>query len=430
MNRNRQKWLIETGRTAVSLMMTLMMVLTATSMTVSAAETVETVAASGDAVRLLVPPYLQITGTDEPGQQEMSVCFVTDRDSLGRVEFSEGDTLGDAPTVVYEAHHGLRQNGYIFRIPLRSLKPDSLYTYRVAAKEITQQQAYRVDYGTEVESGPYTFRTLAATKPNTGPEDAVLTMAVFNDIHSRWPILEKLWEQVENEPINLVLLNGDIIADPADEAAILRGLKTFSDSFAARIPTVYVRGNHETRGPMATRFRDYMAYPSAPFYFDFSASGVRLLVVDFGEDKPDDEAVYGGLNDFDTLRTEEAAWLAEAVKRPEFIGALARIVCCHAPTHPDDGWHGTGELREKFSPIYNESGVNLYLAGHTHEALITPAGRYPDEKDSLPNRYAIATGDGPDEKGAVVQLVTVFGNGRICVKQIRSDGTIREESVF
>ncbi|MDO4558971.1 MAG: metallophosphoesterase [Planctomycetia bacterium] len=380
---------------------------------------------AADGIQFAVPPYLQITG-----QNEMTVCFVTDQDALGQVEFSEGESLGEDPSVVYESHHGLRQNRRIFRVPLKNLKPDTSYTYQVRAKQITKQAPYKVEFGPQITDGPYTFRTLASPVPGAGKDDVILRFLVFNDIHDRYGTFDQLWSQVRDEPVDLIIMNGDILADPTSEQAIFSGLKRYAQEFASRIPMVYVRGNHETRGPLATSFREYFAYPDEPFYFDFSDAGVRFVILDFGEDKPDTEPVYAGLCDFDAMRTEEATWLADAVKKPEFTDAVSQIVICHSPTHPWDGWHGMKEIRDRFAPILNGSGVDLYIAGHTHRALIVRADEYPKGDDAVPNRYAIATGDGPDEKRAVVQVFTVYGDGHTHVKQVKTDGSIREEATF
>lgn len=383
---------------------------------------------SDTGVAFVAGPYLQITG-----QNEMTVGFVTDQDSLGWVEFAEGqggETLGDAPQVAYETHHGLRQNKKVFRVPLKNLKPATEYAYRICAKQITRQEPYKVTFGDTISSSIFHFKTLAVPKSDAGKEDVLLSFIVFNDLHNTYSTFEKLWSQVQNEKCDFIVMNGDILPDSTDESLIIKGLKIYSDAFASTLPMVYVRGNHETRGTLATAFRRYFAYPADEFYFDFSDAGVRFLVVDFGEDKPDSEPVYAGLNDFDTMRTEEAAWLAEAVQKREFTSAIAQVVLCHAPTHPTDSWHGTEDLRAKFAPIYNASGIDLYIAGHTHRALIVPANRYPDGQDTVPNRYPIANGDGPDEKVAVVQVFTVYGDGSIHVKQIKTDGSICEETTF
>lgn len=43
-----------------------------------------------------------------------------------------------------------------------------------------------------------------------------------------------------------------------------------------------------------------------------------FVVLDCGEDKPDDFPVYAGLNDFDSYRSEQARWFAELIRSKEY----------------------------------------------------------------------------------------------------------------
>ena len=44
---------------------------------------------------------------------------------------------------------------------------------------------------------------------------------------------------------------------------------------------------------------------------------MAFIVLDAGEDKPDDDVEYGGLADYDPYRLSQLSWLKEAVKRPD-----------------------------------------------------------------------------------------------------------------
>ena len=99
----------------------------------------------------------------------------------------------------------------------------------------------------------------------------------------------------------------------------------------------------------------------------------RSVLLDCGEDKPDDHAEYNGLADYDAYRAEECAWLKKAVRSEEFLTASARIVLLHIP--PAAGaWHGSVHLNELFVPVLNEAGIDLMLCGHDHRYSFHPAG--------------------------------------------------------
>lgn len=56
-----------------------------------------------------------------------------------------------------------------------------------------------------------------------------------------------------------------------------------------------------------------------------------FVVLDCGEDKPDDFPVYAGLNDFDSYRSEQARWFAELIRSKEYRTARWHVVMNHFP---------------------------------------------------------------------------------------------------
>src|SRR5699024_8608909 len=83
--------------------------------------------------------------------------------------------------------------------------------------------------------------------------------------------------------------------------------------FASEIPFIMSRGNHETRGAFRREFKQYFSYPTNKYYFSFKQGPVYWVVLDTGEDKPDDHPVYGGVVDFDSYRQEQVDWLTKVV---------------------------------------------------------------------------------------------------------------------
>ena len=55
--------------------------------------------------------------------------------------------------------------------------------------------------------------------------------------------------------------------------------------------------------------RHYLDQPEGRYYYSFSRGPVSFVVLDSGEDKPDDAPVYAGLADFDAYRSKQAEWL-------------------------------------------------------------------------------------------------------------------------
>ena len=102
-------------------------------------------------------------------------------------------------------------------------------------------------------------------------------------------------------------------------------------------------------------------------YYLVRQGPVCFVFLDTGEDKPDSDIEYSGITDYDNYRTEQAKWLAEAVKSKEYTEAKFRIVIAHMP--PVSGrnvWHGQKEVLDKFVPVLNDAKVDVMLCGHLH----------------------------------------------------------------
>ena len=98
-----------------------------------------------------------------------------------------------------------------------------------------------------------------------------------------------------------------------------------------------------------------------------------FIVLDGGEDKPDNDIEYYDLVRFDNYRQQEAEWLKEVVNSQECKNARARVVIIHIPPS-SSGWHGEAEIARLFIPILNSANIDLMLCGHIHEYRFSEAG--------------------------------------------------------
>lgn len=112
------------------------------------------------------------------------------------------------------------------------------------------------------------------------------------------------------------------------------------------------------------------------YYYTFRRGPLGVLVLDTGEDKPDDHPVYGGLNDFAAFRTKQAEWLAGAIEAPAFKGARFKVLFCHIPLcwiREKETGSFCGDGRKKWHDLLVRAGVQLVISGHTHEPAWMPA---------------------------------------------------------
>lgn len=323
-------------------------------------------------------PYLQ-----NPAPGSMVVMWITNLLCYSWVEFGETDALGQK---AHSVTNGL-VDAYnrINRIPLNGLKPGTKYYYRIASKEITGFEPYKLSYGDTIQSEVFSFTT-----PQAAP--ATLSCLIMNDIHDRPQSIPHLVQMNEQDPYDFVFFNGDVFDYQTSEQQIIEHmLQPCTGSFASSTPFLYVRGNHETRGKYRGELEHYFCNPQGRQYFQFTWGPVHFTVLDTGEDKPDDTPVYAGIVDFDAYRREQQQWLTEEVMQSRaFKKAMFRVVLMHIPPFYSGDWHGTMHCRELFNPVFNKYKVDLCISGHTHRYGVHPpaAGQH---------NYPIIIGGGPKE---------------------------------
>ena len=173
---------------------------------------------------------------------------------------------------------------------------------------------------------------------------------------------------------------------------------------------IYARGNHELRGPFARNLFDYVPTPEGTFYYAREIGPIHLMVVDSGEDKPDNTNVYADLNKTIAYRARELAWLrSHLATHPRVKAAPFRIVAMHQPKW---GWleNGNGEWLK----LANDANVDLVIAGHNH--------KFSEEPPNAEHKYHLVV-VGQDQAAFVNATrtgltVTVKGTDGSVVKDI------------
>jgi hypothetical protein len=92
-----------------------------------------------------------------------------------------------------------------------------------------------------------------------------------------------------------------------------------------------VRGNHDVRGPAARHLPEFTGTPDDRFYYAFRSGPLAALVMDTGEDKPDDSQYFGGMAAFQRMQRQQTEWLKSTVKEPWFRNAPFKVLFCHIP---------------------------------------------------------------------------------------------------
>lgn len=350
----------------------------------------------------VVPPYLQnLTPTS------VAVMFITATEAYSWVAYeSEGmetQCVQHETDGLFDAY--IRLN----KIQLNGLKPGTTYRYRACSKPIISFEPYALEYGEEVSTAWFSFTTPVADSAN-------VSCLIFNDVHDSPDAYGKLLSLVKDRPYDFVALNGDTFNYQVDEQQLIDHLLLpCTGLFASEKPFIMVRGNHETRGKFRREFKQYFCFANDQYHFSFRQGPVYWIVLDTGEDKPDDHPVYAGIVDFDAVRERQAKWLAEIVKSKDFKKAEYRVVVMHMPPFHHNDWHGPLHCQRLFNPIFNDNKVDLVISGHTHRL-----GVHPPDAD---HHYPIIIGGGSKEGSRTIIHLEANRN-RLQLEMIRDDGQV------
>lgn len=315
-------------------------------------------------IKITHGPYLQALSTTG-----VTIVWTTDAQSIGWVELAPDDSTHfyyEERPRFYASSHGFKNISRIHKVTLRGLKPGTTYRYRVFSQEVLSHVGWKVLYGEIAATQVYRTQPLKfTTTPLTQKE---VVFGVVNDIHGRNDVMEKLLGQLDFKKTDLVFFNGDMANDLRSEEQMFTDfMDTGVKVFASQTPMYYARGNHETRGQYASPFPDYFVTTTGKLYYLVRRGPICFVVLDCGEDKPDSDLEYSGIVNMDAYRTEQAEWLKEALKHPDYVSAPYKVVICHMP--PFGGWHGEKEIATKFVPLLNEAGAQVMLSGHLHRHM-------------------------------------------------------------
>ena len=302
-------------------------------------------------------------------------------------------------------------NESIHKIRLDNLTPGQTYYYRVCSQEILQYKAYSKKFGNIAQSDFYSF-----TMPEADTDS--FTAIIFNDLHQRGNVFQALLKQVENVNYDFVVFNGDCIDDPANHEQATRFVKLLTESVHGdRIPTFFMRGNHEIRNAYSIGLRKHLDYVGGKTYGAFNWGDTRIVMLDCGEDKTDDHKEYSGLNDFTQLRHEQVGFLQEELASKAFKKADKRILIHHIPLYGCDNL-----CKDLWEPLMKKAPFHVAINAHTHQFAHHPKG-------SLGNNYPVIIGGGNSLKNATVMILEKKKR-ELKIKVLNTEGKILLQEIF
>ena len=348
-------------------------------------------------------PYLQNMGSDE-----VTVYFTTSKEAFSWVEVTGGKwTKPQRFATMFAGQYNAynKEN----RVRITGLRPGEKYRYRLISKEITEYRPYKVTYGDSIATSWEEFYTL-------NPNKQSLSFVLMNDGHDKPQKVKNLLGKFPLSNVDMVVYLGDMISYyDKEEAPYYAYIDPSVEVFAKNKPFISIRGNHEMRGKLTRRYMDLIGCPNDRFYNIAYFGCTALIMLDPGEDKPDTQPVYAGMNSYDGYRMEQLEWLKKEAATKRFKSARNRIVLMHIPpivtddpNSPEE--YAATELEKHFKPLFNEIGVDMVISGHTHNHIVV-------EKGERGNSYPIITNDnenvmlvGSDKNGISIKIISEKDN--------------------
>jgi UDP-2,3-diacylglucosamine pyrophosphatase LpxH len=334
-----------------------------------------------------------------PSPDGCSVTIAVNLPATGWVEYGPTESLGQRASGSVNGLCPFNPRVLSFRIT--SLSPGQMCFYRVHAVAIDFAQAYSIHRGAQISSEIRSFRTL-----DPGAKHASFT--IWNDTHENEQTLNALTDSLGKSPTDFLFWNGDVCNHLDEEEQIIRQyINPAGRAFADQTPVFFNRGNHDVRGRVARQLAQYVPGPGNSCYYSFRQGPIAAIVMDTGEDKPDDSPAYAGLNAFAEYRTEQRKWLDRAIEDPLFKSAPYRIAFLHIPLvweNPvSEHWKEIyGAVRgwvcddgyAKWHDLLVRGKIQLVISGHTHKHALFPA------HNKRP--YAQLIGGGPKPEAATI----------------------------
>jgi len=351
-------------------------------------------------------PYLQ-----DPQPTQMTVMFQTTAPAHCWVEYgTDPDNLQrkrallDGQEVCFDIEN---------RITLDNLQPGQWYYYRVCVVDLLKKHAYSFHTGDTLRTQLYHFRT-----PQESGTD--FTCVIFNDLHEHQDTYDFLCDTLRKEGISpdFIVFNGDCLPEPYDRAHAMRMIHSLADPIGgAETPVFFIRGNHEIRNFYSAGMHRLIGYPNDKTYGGISWGDTRFMILDCGEDKPDEHREYAGFNDFTQLRAEQTDFIRQELRSKAFRKAKRRILISHIPVFGNDDKYQP--CSQAWGPLLKSQPFDAAIFAHTHKFHYAAKGMEGAA-------YPVVNGDGPrinqaaviilQKRGKALQIRTLSRNPEHCIK--------------
>ena len=186
----------------------------------------------------------------------------------------------------YDESNGILRSAvtvHCMTVPAKKLDMNGKYT--VCYRKMIERKAYFTDSG-DLESVEFDFYPVKSDK---------ITVYHIADAHNmiEAPVLAAKMFEKEYGKIDALILNGDIPDHSGSVEDFINIYEIISQITGGSILTVFARGNHDTRGVCSEKFEEYTPVYNGATYYTVRLGKLWAVLLDCGEDKPDESIEYG-----------------------------------------------------------------------------------------------------------------------------------------
>lgn len=330
--------------------------------------------AGTDPLKVTCGPWIQNVTEDS-----FTVLWVTEEKTLSWIEFGKDDGAvwnhSSGRECLYETVAGRRVTGTFHSVTVSGLEKATIYCYRIVGKPIADDgNPYAISYGaTRAAKGTHKVKTLDWSSP-------VCRFSMVNDIHFDDEKYATLMKGIDREKTDFIVLNGDIVSFSNSQDTLIKHTFGPIGDLSGDFPVFFARGNHETRGAEFHLLPKAFPTNTGEFYYTFRQGPVAFIVLDAGEDKPDNDPEYSDQADFDKYRAAELKWLESIIETPEIKDAPRKVCIIHVPAFDGpDAWYTQHWITQNFTPVLNKAGIDIMLSAHHHKYILAKPGEYGND---------------------------------------------------
>lgn len=324
------------------------------------------------------PPAVYAVG------QEYQIFIVVKSETLMWLDIDGEEYFDDSNGILRSG-----SNTHKIIVPMEEL--DRAKSYTVKFRRVFERLPYFSKTG-EVESYTVSFRSV--------PEDNIHIYHLA-DTHNQVDLPVRTGAFFGDE-LDLLILNGDI----PDHSGEIKNFMTIHEiagkMTGGKIPTVYSRGNHDLRGNHAEDLATYTPNSHGRSFYTFRVGPLWGILVDCGEDKPDNHAAYGNTICCHAFRKRETKYIEEvirnAAKEYEEEGVKYKVVISHVPFSyvQKEPFNIERECYTKWCSLLKENvKPHVMLSGHLHQSFLSRCG---SEQDHLGQPCPLVVGSRRDGK--------------------------------